>query len=151
MGRRVNRNRNYARGAAFERQFLTDIGAGEHHLHAIRSAGSHGALDIIEIQKGPQGLSAWGYQLKCGQKKPQLTTSERIYLRFLMKSGMNIRVVWKEVRTTSVRKGSRHTFLVGPDGLVPTTTTSIPNQKSRQLSKSQQPPSRASLSSTMRL
>ena len=90
---------NYSRGANFERAFLQELHSGEDHLYAVRSAGSHGFLDIVEIRRtvNYRELSVWGYQLKTGAK-PRLQECEIDYLQFLEESGMNIRVVWRPRR-----------------------------------------------------
>ena len=94
---------NYSRGADFERTFLQELHSGEDHLYAMRSAGSHGALDIIELRRrfGEQSsrgpISVWGYQLKSG-KQPKFQSYEIDYLEFLEEAGIHIRVVWKPAR-----------------------------------------------------
>jgi hypothetical protein len=93
-------NRRYASGSNFERKFLQELASGEYHLYAVRSAGSHGALDIVEIRlpayhPGGYGkLEVWGYQLKYGRHRPRFSSAELDYLRFLGEY-INVRIVWK--------------------------------------------------------
>lgn len=87
-------NSRYASGVAFERKFLQELSAGEHHLYAVRSAGSHGALDLVEIRLKEGKLEVWGYQLKYGKHRPRFSSAELDYLRFLGEY-INVRIVWK--------------------------------------------------------
>ena len=102
----------YRRGAAFERTFMRELAAGEYNLYTVRSAGSHGTLDILEIQLSEGEISVWGYQLKCGAK-PSFSDAELGYLQFLEDSGVNVRIIWKqphEGRETHTVDSARERF-----------------------------------------
>ena len=112
--RKSKGNKFYRRGANFERAFIQELSAGEYHLYAVRSAGSHGSLDVLEIQVSEGDLSVWGYQLKCGKEKPVFSEVELDYLEFLEDSGINVRIVWKRPhshRETHTVESARERFL----------------------------------------
>ena len=87
---------NYRRGAQYERVFRAELQHGENHLYSVRSAGSHGVLDVLELQYVDGQIQVWGYQIKSGKNKPRIAAGDYSHLQFLAEKGVNVRIIWKQ-------------------------------------------------------
>ena len=100
---------NYKAGAQFERVFMQLLAPHEDHLYVIRSAGSHGLFDLIELRRDPKepgGVVVFAYQLKMGKKFPRIASAEIAAMEFFQEMGIQVRIVWKRqyeaIRTWTV-------------------------------------------------
>lgn len=94
-------NRAYRKGADFERYFIKKmLSTDDGHILAVRSAGSHGVVDVIEIyaELGPNGRrfdpKVRCYQLKTG-KKFVLYDHEIGVMKWLAEMGIESFFVWR--------------------------------------------------------
>lgn len=103
--RKLSNRRNYARGADFERYFVKKILTEEGALHAMRSAGSHGVVDVIGLFATPKGgLETRCYQLKTGRRF-QINAEDLDFLSWLEEYGAVCRVVYRTDYPAGIGEG----------------------------------------------
>lgn len=82
----MSTSKNYSRGAAFERYWKKELERDPDCILVIRSAGSHGPIDLIGLFRDPSGhgrrIEVRGYQLKTGTSF-NITSEEIAFLQDL--------------------------------------------------------------------